>query len=587
MVPCIQIDLRSKREYARGYIEELLQRIEQLKDVVNVAPPDHEAQEGMGPNAPLMYHGEDSITSMARLVEAAVGDQVSTTSLSDIEMDMARERENAVRIQTYPAEFPSRDTAQQLFASYLNGLHLLHPFLHRSTLLRELNDAYTRPEALNTPAMFRINMVFAIGSVALVRAGLHSIPPMNYYAAAMQHRDKCLGLSALEHIQGLLLILLFSLQHDISIGSKWDLSRVAMRICVENRLHKKNPQAIDLAEEQMRRRVFWACYISDRHSSSVLGKPMAIQDADIEAELPIDADDDLITTGNIDGQMLRGMSEVSAQLRQIQLRRITSKIGTLLYRKAANWQDSDPAKMVDEIIDELDQWRRRFPIVSQPHNVYESIQWRDLNYFRECLKCFRVLALQSPEYGTSYLDRVTEAASQVVMLYQAMRTKDNLILNWTCVHDMMSAGFTNLYCGIARRDVARNDNMTACSWQEKWSTIHSTTLAVIEVLSYIADKWPTATTHVRVFEALATKVAHSMEPTLLGTSNIVLRPTAAVRPSGLEDAGSWDADFGRYAEMWDAALAAFLDEPLDLGNIDWGAVDWDAMQVFSDDQQQR
>ncbi|KAF9761634.1 hypothetical protein IL306_003755 [Fusarium sp. DS 682] len=168
-----------------------------------------------------------------------------------------------------------------------------------------------------------------------------------------------------------------------------------------------------------------------------------------------------------------------------------------------------------------------------------------------------------------------------------MRFNDNLILNWTCVHDMMSAGFTNLYCGIARRDVARNDNMTACLWHKKWSTIHSTTLAVLDVLSYIADKWPTATTHVRVFEALAARVAQSMEPNPFDTTNTVLRPTAAVRSSGTEDASLWDTDFGRYAEMWDAALAAFLDEPLDLGNIDWGAVDWDAMQVFSDDHQQR
>lgn len=57
------------------------------------------------------------MSSMARLVEAAVGEQVSNTSLSDIGMDVAREREQAVGIETFPAEFPSRDTAQQLFAS--------------------------------------------------------------------------------------------------------------------------------------------------------------------------------------------------------------------------------------------------------------------------------------------------------------------------------------------------------------------------------------------------------------------------------------------------------------------------------------
>lgn len=36
---------------------------------------------------------------------------------------------------------------------------------------------------------------------------------------------------------------------------------------------------------QMQRRVFWACYINDRHSSAMLGRPMAIQDAQITIDV--------------------------------------------------------------------------------------------------------------------------------------------------------------------------------------------------------------------------------------------------------------------------------------------------------------
>lgn len=45
--------------------------------------------------------------------------------------------------------------------------------------------------------------------------GLHDTQEMDYYVAAMQHAEGSLGMSSLEHIQALLLVLLFSLQHDI------------------------------------------------------------------------------------------------------------------------------------------------------------------------------------------------------------------------------------------------------------------------------------------------------------------------------------------------------------------------------------
>jgi hypothetical protein len=67
--------------------------------------------------------------------------------------------------------------------------------------------------------MLRLFMVFAIGAIPLYRAGLHVVAAMSYYVSAMKHAHSALGLGGhLEHAQAHLLVLMFSLQHDV--GSK-------------------------------------------------------------------------------------------------------------------------------------------------------------------------------------------------------------------------------------------------------------------------------------------------------------------------------------------------------------------------------
>jgi hypothetical protein len=65
----------------------------------------------------------------------------------------------------------------------------------------------------------------------------------------------------------------------------WDLTRISMRICIENGYHKKSSMKLKPIEDQLRRRVFWTSYICDRHSSSMLGRPLAIEEDEIEVEV--------------------------------------------------------------------------------------------------------------------------------------------------------------------------------------------------------------------------------------------------------------------------------------------------------------
>lgn len=300
-------------------------------------------------------------------------------------------------------------------------------------------------------------------------------------------------------------------------------------------------------------------------------------------KLPVDADDDLVESGNGDAQILRGMSEVTAQLRQIHLRQISSKIGSRIYRKPATHDLGALEIAVVGILSELDHWRDSFPLILKPQSAYETLHWRNLNYYRERLKCFRPLALLGKggniQAHIAALKACQEASGQVAMLYQTIRASDKLILNWTCVHDMMSAGFTLLYCGLAQAEASRRQEMLPEDWERQLSHMRSMTECIIDTLSHISEGWATVSTHTKVFKGLACQVADSMrsaDPATIDGSRVQDIANSHLGTEGTQGIGH-DTGCGHQADVWDAAMVAFLNEPLDLGSIDWGAVDWDAM----------
>lgn len=58
-----------------------------------------------------------------------------------------------------------------------------------------------------------------------------------------------------------------------------------MQICIEKGYHLAAKHSIDPMDDQMRRRMFWCTYVSERYSSSFLGRPILIPDQDISAEV--------------------------------------------------------------------------------------------------------------------------------------------------------------------------------------------------------------------------------------------------------------------------------------------------------------
>ncbi|KAF9871166.1 hypothetical protein CkaCkLH20_11335 [Colletotrichum karsti] len=155
-----------------------------------------------------------------------------------------------------------------------------------------------------------------------------------------------------------------------------------------------------------------------------------------------------------------------------------------------------------------------------------------------------------------------------------MRTSDKLVMNWTCVHDVMSAGFTVLYCGLSRQDLTRNHAVSLQAWNRQLSMILEITSSIIDTLAHIAETWTSVGKHIRIFKALAGKVVDSLQSTFVvdlggdAASIAPLRNTGEQGPTG---------DFSteiHQAQSWNMP-PAFSDNMLNLDNIDWSMIDWD------------
>lgn len=79
-------------------------------------------------------------------------------------------------------------------------------------------------------------------------------------------------------------------------------------------------------------------------------------------------------------------------------------------------------------------------------------------------------------------------------------------MNWTCVHDIISAGFTSLYCALMTFESRRGGDGGAEDLPETQGTLLEAVSACVEILGRIAATWKTVDRHLRTFDALSKAV---------------------------------------------------------------------------------
>lgn len=309
-------------------------------------------------------------------------------------------------------------------------------------------------------------MIFAISAVTRYRAGLSTSHPYGYYIAALRWIDDVPLVGDQNAIQNLLLVARFGMYYHVGI-SLWDISRSCMRQCVELGYHAQPAKFLLPFDEQKRRRVFWECYILDRYSSSMLGRPFAIADEEITTDLPIVANDETVRTAQalsgIEAPVPQLAAELSVFVFCIKLRRISSRIRTDFYVVKNGRSDSGPATprdisgsgqsqvKVDHYLRELEHWRAEAPIFANPGCLYERPEWYDYLLETDKLALLRAAMHATPRRRSNrppprLLRLNLESAARAIELYADMLNRSFITWTRNYFQTLFTAGMSIIHC---------------------------------------------------------------------------------------------------------------------------------------------
>lgn len=234
-------------------------------------------------------------------------------------------------------------------------------------------------------------------------------------------------------------------------------------------------------------------------------------------QYPIDADDDLIASNIPDDQKSRGLSEMSAHLRQIAIRRITSKVQSRLYRSITPSDFETREKIAHELLADLDTWRQSVLPASEVQSPYQTTTWANLNYERERLSCLKALVLPNrvqPDPGSlKYIMPCLDSAMRVLHYYGELCSNDRLMMNWTGVQDLLGSGFVLLFCILIVHSGTQRTEISPLHADEE--KVYKDAIDTIELcsdlLSQIAMQWNTVKQHQHIFHLLSQEIKRQIQ----------------------------------------------------------------------------
>ncbi|CAH0028162.1 unnamed protein product [Clonostachys rhizophaga] len=413
--------------------------------------------------------------------------------------DPANQGAQKARVGEWPGlsdryKIPSEALCLTFTDAYLSDTHLLHPILARHEvcalrdkvlpfvtqdaveLARLKSSEATAPNGVRTSRrdFFQAFLIFAIGCATVGNRPLSYPRTQNFaiiipdpkaavlslYKSAMLFSDDTIVVPGLDACRSLLLLARLSTLCRTRL-SVWETSR----ICLAMR------GSISPFEEQMRRRVFWDCYKLDCYSSSTLGRPVGIPDADIEVQLPCDLDDGVIMGLQAlpDESHLHSpsitTSEMSVFIHSVRMRRITSELNRSLNQEqdfitgvglSSTKTAGDAYRLLKTTIDRLDEWESNSPIHSSFTSLFQLPSYMKILGQKERLWLGKLLIDRMPTRdGCPPLDVLVicqEAAINIILEYDKGRQVPHLMYFLRAdLHLIFQAG-VSLLLAVAVKD---------------------------------------------------------------------------------------------------------------------------------------
>ncbi|KAI8682070.1 Zn(2)-C6 fungal-type domain-containing protein [Fusarium keratoplasticum] len=188
-----------------------------------------------------------------------------------------------------PWPIPSR--ARLLVNVALKYVSRCYHIVRKSQILEGLEQTIQNPHSTDSLLKSKLWALFAIGEMYSTRTAAKekNFPGMCYFARATRILRIISERPRIDAIEIRLLLSFYSLALNRRYTA-YALAGSSVRLSVVMGLHLNVPesQLRDAAAREHRNRVWWTAYSFDRMWASRLGHPVAIQDNDIEVDLPSD-----------------------------------------------------------------------------------------------------------------------------------------------------------------------------------------------------------------------------------------------------------------------------------------------------------
>ncbi|CAG8620568.1 5751_t:CDS:2 [Paraglomus brasilianum] len=390
---------------------------------------DSMGQLAIDENGETRYLGNSSGIFLLRITKNIADGQLLNVSRSDWHVHEPEEIKNKRPIEI---ALPSRELCDELVDTYFQEIHPCIPFIDKTDFMEKYKDLENNPQVLG--------LLFAIMSVAARQIDRPSVRlhPDEPSTAGDQFFYRAKELLADDfdesNIITLQALLVMAMNQQGKKNSRcWLYTGMAIRMAQDMGLHRDSSKwNLDARQAEIRKRLWWACFMSDRIVSAGLGRPVVIQEQDFDAPLPIAgalAEDDpaVIETWVKTIQLTAILGRVIQHVYCIKSKPISSpnceSILAELDRELNEWLDSLPEYLRYEpsmsFVDPKNQKRAFF------HLLFYTIQ---ILLHRPHIKGPRS---KGPPSSIPSLTICTRAANNITHISYRTMKEGGLKVNWT------------------------------------------------------------------------------------------------------------------------------------------------------------
>ncbi|KZL63284.1 c6 transcription factor, partial [Colletotrichum incanum] len=301
------------------------------------------------PHTPILI-GEASDAAFATRFRQAI----STAEHSHIPRVNYATDERLLALSDTDCPWPSPARARFLVGVALRYVSRCYHIIRKSLILDALEQTLQNPAESDSLLKSKLWAMFAIGAMYSTRSATSEkhFPGMGYFARATRVLRIVSERPRIDVVELRLLLSFYSLALNRR-HTAYTFAGSATRLAVVMGLHLNVPesQLRDAAAREHRVRVWWTAYIFDRMWAAKLSHPFAVQDIDIEVDLP--------SNPTVDESVADDFADASYFVASVKIARLLGRVVPSIYRRRD--QQTSLSHRVQEALKELRGWSEELP----------------------------------------------------------------------------------------------------------------------------------------------------------------------------------------------------------------------------------